>query len=195
MATTPRRRYLVTGGAGFIGSHLCEALLSSGAAVTVVDDLSTGREGNLDAARAAVKAAPASVRTSLAKTRLRGHRLAEGLAHREAHAGVHHRVAAAARVGGGDLGRVDHAGHRPGLLKGAVGVHVAAVLVADALEALARGRVAARDTSNTSNTIVARKFGARDCGETRSLAAIGGRNHAGVATACRDSRRSWRSQA
>jgi UDP-glucose 4-epimerase len=53
MVTTPRRRYLVTGGAGFIGSHLCEALLSSGAAVTVVDDLSTGREGNLDAARAA----------------------------------------------------------------------------------------------------------------------------------------------
>ena len=53
MATTPRRRYLVTGGAGFIGSHLCEALLSSGAAVTVVDDLSTGRDGNLDAARSA----------------------------------------------------------------------------------------------------------------------------------------------
>ena len=53
MATTPRRRFLVTGGAGFIGSHLCEALLSSGAAVTVVDDLSTGRECNLDAARSA----------------------------------------------------------------------------------------------------------------------------------------------
>ena len=53
MVTTPRRRYLVTGGAGFIGSHLCEALLSSGAAVTVVDDLSTGRDGNLDAARSA----------------------------------------------------------------------------------------------------------------------------------------------
>ena len=53
MATTPRRRYLVTGGAGFIGSHLCEALLSSGGSVTVVDDLSTGRESNLDAARSA----------------------------------------------------------------------------------------------------------------------------------------------
>ena len=53
MATTPRRRYLVTGGAGFIGSHLCEVLLSSGGSVTVVDDLSTGRESNLDAARSA----------------------------------------------------------------------------------------------------------------------------------------------
>jgi UDP-glucose 4-epimerase len=53
MATTPRRRYLVTGGAGFIGSHLCEALLTSGGSVTVVDDLSTGRESNLDAARSA----------------------------------------------------------------------------------------------------------------------------------------------
>jgi UDP-glucuronate decarboxylase len=32
---------LVTGGAGFIGSWLCDVLVSSGAAVTAVDDLST----------------------------------------------------------------------------------------------------------------------------------------------------------
>ncbi|PYP15662.1 MAG: LPS biosynthesis protein WbpP [Gemmatimonadetes bacterium] len=44
-------RYLVTGGAGFIGSHLVERLVRDGAAVTVLDDLSTGRRENLRAAR------------------------------------------------------------------------------------------------------------------------------------------------
>lgn len=38
---------LVTGGAGFIGSHLVDALLSRGDRVVVVDDLSTGRRSNL----------------------------------------------------------------------------------------------------------------------------------------------------
>jgi len=38
---------LVTGGAGFIGSHLAEALLAAGHDVVVVDDLSTGRRENL----------------------------------------------------------------------------------------------------------------------------------------------------
>ena len=42
---------LVTGGAGFIGSNLVDGLLDAGHAVAVLDDLSTGREGNLDAAR------------------------------------------------------------------------------------------------------------------------------------------------
>jgi UDP-glucose 4-epimerase len=41
-------RALVTGGAGFIGSHLVDALVGRGDEVSVVDDLSTGRRENLD---------------------------------------------------------------------------------------------------------------------------------------------------
>ncbi len=40
-------RLLVTGGAGFIGSHLCDALLARGTQVRVLDDLSSGRRDNL----------------------------------------------------------------------------------------------------------------------------------------------------
>lgn len=45
------KRVLVTGGSGFIGSHLTEALLARGDRVTVVDDFSTGSATNLTAVR------------------------------------------------------------------------------------------------------------------------------------------------
>ena len=42
------QRALVTGGAGFLGSHLCDALLGEGWSVVVVDNLLTGRRHNLE---------------------------------------------------------------------------------------------------------------------------------------------------
>jgi len=43
----PTQRILVTGAAGFLGSHLCDALLASGHSVVAVDNLLTGRKENL----------------------------------------------------------------------------------------------------------------------------------------------------
>ena len=43
-----RQRALVTGGAGFLGSHLCDALLAEGYSVVAVDNLLTGRLSNIE---------------------------------------------------------------------------------------------------------------------------------------------------
>ena len=48
-------RYLITGGAGFIGSHLVEHLVAAGDDVTVLDDLSSGRRANLAAVRRQIR--------------------------------------------------------------------------------------------------------------------------------------------
>jgi len=62
---------LVTGGAGFIGSNLVDALLARGDEVTVVDDLSTGRRVNLEGALAAgAELAEIDIRDAAALTAL-----------------------------------------------------------------------------------------------------------------------------
>ncbi len=60
------RRVLVTGGAGFIGSHLVELLVARGDAVTVIDNLSTGRRSNLDAVTRDIRFIEAGVSEGLA---------------------------------------------------------------------------------------------------------------------------------
>jgi UDP-glucose 4-epimerase len=57
-----RRAALVTGGAGFIGSHLVDRLVREGWRVRVLDDLSSGREENLEASRASIELVAGDVR-------------------------------------------------------------------------------------------------------------------------------------
>jgi len=61
--------WLITGGAGFIGSHLAEALAAGGARVRVLDDFSTGRRENLAAVAGQVEVIEGDVRNRLVAER------------------------------------------------------------------------------------------------------------------------------
>jgi UDP-glucose 4-epimerase len=65
-STAHSRRVLVSGGAGFIGSHLTELLLARGDTVTVVDNLSTGRRCNLPAMHERLRFVEADLKDALA---------------------------------------------------------------------------------------------------------------------------------
>lgn len=52
-----KARWLVTGAAGFIGSHLAESLALAGQSVIAIDDFSTGKQANVDAIMASTRAA------------------------------------------------------------------------------------------------------------------------------------------
>ncbi len=55
MSRAARRRALVTGGAGFIGSHIADRLVEEGWEVRILDDFSSGREENLELCRRSVE--------------------------------------------------------------------------------------------------------------------------------------------
>jgi UDP-glucose 4-epimerase len=90
----PAMRSLVTGGAGFIGSHLVDALLARGDEVIVVDDLSTGRRENLDSALAeGAELVTADIRDGAAMSALARERFPERIFHLAAQIDVRRSVA------------------------------------------------------------------------------------------------------
>ena len=87
-------RTVVTGGAGFIGSNLVDALLDRGDEVTVIDDVSTGRRENLEPALGrGVRFVEADIRDAEAMTALIGEVRPEVVFHLAAQIDVRHSVA------------------------------------------------------------------------------------------------------
>jgi UDP-glucose 4-epimerase len=78
-------RVLVTGGAGFIGSHIADALLAKGDDVIVVDDLSTGHRDNVPPGAAFVEA---DIRDVDAMCRVIGHHRPDAVTHQAAQTSV-----------------------------------------------------------------------------------------------------------
>src|SRR3954462_12421411 len=87
-------RTLVTGGAGFIGSNLVDALVERGDQVTVVDNISTGRRENLTGAlERGVELVEADIRDAAAMSDLVGRVKPEAIFHLAAQIDVRHSVA------------------------------------------------------------------------------------------------------
>ncbi|MGD0815515.1 MAG: NAD-dependent epimerase/dehydratase family protein [Verrucomicrobiota bacterium] len=80
--------FLVTGGAGFIGSHLVERLLAEGKSVTVIDDCSTGRLENLQSVRGHPKLTVVQARVSQCGNLAEMARESRGIYHLAAAVGV-----------------------------------------------------------------------------------------------------------
>ena len=75
-------RFLVTGGCGFIGSHIAEALVGRGHSVTILDDLSSGYERNIEKIRAGVTFVKGDIRdTAVLESAMQG---IEGVFHEAA---------------------------------------------------------------------------------------------------------------
>ena len=73
LAKYNNKKVLITGGASFIGSHLTEIMIQSGANVTVIDDLSSGKKEHLNDIRDSVKFIEGDVRNdTLLKTEMKG---------------------------------------------------------------------------------------------------------------------------
>jgi UDP-glucose 4-epimerase len=98
-------RALVTGGAGFIGSNLVDALLARGDEVTIVDDLSTGRRQNLEQGLASgATLVEADIRDREAMTELTARERPEAVFHLAAQIDVRKSVADPAFDAGVNVG-------------------------------------------------------------------------------------------
>src|SRR5687768_3662992 len=89
----PRMRALVTGGAGFIGSHLVDALVARGDDVVVIDDLSSGRRENLAEAGGRARLIQASITDRAVLARLFAEHRPEAIYHLAAQIDVRRSVA------------------------------------------------------------------------------------------------------